>query len=115
MSNTLDQSPAQNEEQPEIESRIIEVAPPPPPSLYEGMNTPRERVAALRAYFGEKKKELTERLAEVEGVTVKDLAATGTLIVTAERSKWAALTGQGGALDIDGLSIHENTLVHRTK
>ena len=110
-----DQSHDQNEEQPEIESRIIEIAPPPPLSMFEGMTTPRERVAALRAYFGEKKKVLTDRLADVEGVTVKDLAATGTLIVTAERSKWADMTGQGGALDIDGLSIHENELVHRKK
>ena len=115
MSNASDQSLAQNEERPEIESRIIEVAPPPPPSLFEGMSTPRERLAALQAYFGEKKKELTDRLAGVEGVTVTYLAATGTLIVTAERSKWADLTGQGGALDIDGLNIHENRLVHRTK
>lgn len=115
MSNASDRSPAQNEERPEIESRIVEVAPPPPPSLFEGMNTPRERIAALQAYFGEKKKALTDRLAGIEGVTVKDLTATGTLIVTAERSKWADLTGQGGALDIDGLSIHENQLVHRTK
>jgi hypothetical protein len=115
MSNASDQSSAQDEDRPEVESRIVEVAPPPPPSLFEGMNTPRERIAALQAYFGEKKKELTRRLARIEGVTVKDLAASGTLIVTAERSTWTDLTEQGGALDIDGLSIHENRLVHRTK
>ena len=93
---------------PARETRIIEIVPVPDATLFNGLKTRRERLAALELFFADRKKLITERLLEMEGVTVRNLSSTNTLIVTAPKEIWPALTETDGTLAQACVRIHRN-------
>lgn len=96
-----------NTSQP-LETRIIEIGQVPDARLFNGLATRRERLATLERSFADRKKLITERLLEMEGVTVRNLSSANTLLVTAPEDVWPVLTAMDGPLAQPDVRIHPN-------
>jgi hypothetical protein len=105
--------PTDAEEESRLETRIVEVGAMPDPALLKGLRTGRERLTAIERHFHPKKEMILERLKDVDGVSVKDLSSSNTMLVTAPESAWATLEGEGGLLDLEDVRVHKNTKLTR--
>ncbi|MBV9210831.1 MAG: hypothetical protein JOZ52_09400 [Acidobacteria bacterium] len=97
------------------ETRIIEICEMPDSALFKDLRTRRERLSALRQYFEPRKELLIKRLREIEGIRCKNLSSSNAIIVTAPADAWPSLTATGGALDVEGISIHLNKSISPAK
>lgn len=107
---TPDATDAQ-EEGARAETRIVEVGEAPGAALFDGLDTRRERLAALERHFRPRKQIVIERLKGLRGVSVKDLSASNALVVTAPEESWPELSGEGGRLDLDWVRVHLNSSI----
>lgn len=92
-------------------SFVVEYRLRPEPSLYGGATTRGERVARLRQFYDEVESPLIEQL-ELEGVHVRDLPASGQVIVTGTAQQWQNLVREGGPLDNTLIRVLPNVMFH---
>lgn len=100
-----------SEEGASVETRIVEVGEAPDASLFAGLATRRERLAALERHFRPRKQMVIERLKGLRGVSVKDLSASNALVVTAPAESWPELSCEGGRLDLEWVRVHLNSSI----